>query len=172
MRGFPAGLVYHVPCGDGEERLELSGYGMGLELKDVVLVPDCALEIEGTVTLTGVLLISPAEAPLTAAPGALAGDPEGKCAPGSRAQVFTLAPMRLTATLAAANATFVSAGDILVEPRGDSTPAAHAGTAFHAGGDIRFDGPRSFTACGDEAPPTVPALKVIRQVSATRAVEM
>jgi hypothetical protein len=172
MRGFPAGLVYHVPCGAGEERLELSGYGMGLELRDMVLVTDCALEIEGTVTLTGALLISTAEAPMLAAPGALAGDPEGKCAPGSRAQVFTLAPMRITATLAAANATFVSAGDIVVEGRGDGAATAHAGTAFHAAGDIRFDARHAFTACGDEAPSTVPALKVIRQVSATRAVEM
>lgn len=172
MRGFPAGLVYYVPCGDGEERLELSGYGMGLELKDMVLVTDCALDIEGSVTLTGALVISTAEVPMTAAPGALAGDPGGKCTAGSRTQIFALAPMRITSTIAAANATFVSAGDIVVEARGDGTPATHAGTAFHAHGDIRFEGLRTFAACGEEAPSSVPRLSVIRQISATPALEM
>ena len=169
LHGYPEGLVYQVSC-TGAERLEITGYGMGIELRNLVLVTDCAVELEATVTLTGVLLITTSKTPMAVMNGALAGDPEGACAPGSATQVFSLADLDLPSTFAGANATFLTPGDIRVAGTPTGAPAPHAGTGLHAGGDIRLEGSHSFTACGTERPPAVPELRVIRQVAPRAAV--
>lgn len=167
-RSLPAGLVYHVSCAATPgERLEITGFGMGFTLRDMALVTDCALDLEATVTLTGALAISTSKDTMRVMNGALAGDPEGGCAPGTATQVFSLADLRLPSTFTAANATFLTPGDIHADGTPGGAPAPHAGTAFHAGGRIHLAGSHSFSACGAERPAVVPELRVIRQIAPT-----
>lgn len=166
LHSYPPGLIYHVPCSDAAGgRLTITGYGMGIELRNLALVTDCALDLEATVTLTGALVISTSKDAMQVMNGALAGDPEGKCSPGSATQVFSLADLDLPSTFTASNATFLTPGDIRVAGHPAGAPAPHAGLGLHAGGRIHLAGSHSFSACGAERPAAVPELRVIRQVA-------
>lgn len=163
---FPKGLTYHVSCKDEQNsRLRLDGFGMGLDLSDLVLVTDCGLDLEATVTLRGALLLLTGPEALEAANGALAGDPDARCLSDAASQVYSRAGMHLPPTLTTSNATFFSAGDISVEAGPPGTLLHHRGTAFHAAGEVNFEGGHTFHACNAAPAAVTPSLRLIRQIA-------
>ena len=173
LRERPAGLVYDVRC-DTEESdprpvwertVTLIGDGYGLTLRDLVLVTDCAIEMDGAARIEGVLILmtGPGEARIVALPGATLGDPEAKCDPARRVRLMAVGDMALPAGIARSNVSAVAGGDIRLESDPDQWLAAHNGLVLHAGGRVSAEGKHSFAFCPaeTESDPLLPAMQVI-----------
>ena len=173
MRERPAGLVYAVRCNTvkndrrplWERSLTLTGLEGAPTLRDLVLVTDCAIEMDDLVRIEGALILmtGPQGAQIAAQPGATLG---AACDATRRVRLMTSGDLVLPAALARGNVSAVAGGDIrLSEAKGqERTP--HNGLVLHAGGRVTAKGSHSFARCPDEAisDPLMPAMQVIAHV--------
>ena len=173
MRERPSGLVYDVRCDTVEHdprpawewTLTLLGNGYSPTLHNLVLVTDCAIEMDDTVRVEGTLIFmtGPGEARISALPGATLGDPEAKCDPTRRVRLMTPGDLALPANLTLSNVSAVAGGAIRLEESSDLWIATHNGLVLHAGGTVIAEGVHRFTQCPTEAPSDalMPAMQVI-----------
>ena len=173
LRERPAGLVYDVRCDTvendprpvWERTVTLIGDGYGPTLRDLVLITDCAIEMDDTVRVEGalILLTGPGEARIEALPGATLGDPKAKCDPARRVRLMALGDLALPAGLALSNVSAVAGGNIRLESDPDRWLVPHNGLVLHAGGRVTAEGTHSFALCPAESAsdPLLPAMQVI-----------
>lgn len=136
-------------------------------LQDLVLVTNCAVEMDDTVLVTGSLLILTGPTPdtrLSVAPGTLMGDPDQTCLPELQTTLMTTGSLRLPGFLAQSNLAVVAGGDLVIETDGKGRGGNHMGASFHAGGRIDLVGAHSFTGCGQPHSSLLPPLQVIAHV--------
>ena len=173
LRERPAGLVYDVRCDTiendsrpaWERTLTLIGNGSDPTLRDLVLVTDCAIEMDDTVRVEGalILLTGPGEARIEALSGATLGDPEGKCDPVRRTRLMASGDLALPADLALSNVSAVAGGAIRLEGDPDHWRVPHTGLVLHAGGSVTAESAHSFARCPAEpiSDPLMPTMQVI-----------
>ena len=173
MRERPAGLVYAVRCNTvkndrrplWERSLTLTGLEGAPILRDLVLVTDCAIEMDNLVRIEGALILmtGPQGAQIAAQPGATLG---AACDATRRVRLMTLGDLVLPAALARGNVSAVAGGDIWLGDDPDHEQTAHNGLILHAGGRVTAKGSHSFARCPDEATfdPLMPAMQVIAHV--------
>lgn len=173
MRERPSGLIYEVACqpveNDArplwERTVTLRGNGVDPTLRDLVLITDCAIEMDDLVRVEGALIfmVGPGEARISAMKGATLGDPQSGCAPSLRARLMTLGDLALPADLALSNISAVAGGNIRLEAAPDLWLVPHTGLVLHAGGAVTTEGAHYFARCPAE--PTsdtlLPSMQVI-----------
>ncbi len=176
MRERPSGLVYAVHCNTAkndrrplwERTLTLTGIEGAPTLRDLVLVTDCAIEMDDLVRIEGALLLltGPQGAQISALPGATLGDPEAACDAARRVRLMAFGDLALPADLARGNVSVVAGGDIRLADDPDQKRIAHQGLILHAGGRVTAEGSHSFARCPAEArsDPLMPAMQVIAHV--------
>jgi Flp pilus assembly protein TadG len=176
LRERPAGLVYDVRCDTvendqrpvWERTLTLIGNGYGPTLRDLVLVTDCAIEMDDTARIEGALILmaGPEEIRIQALSGATLADPKAKCDPKRRVWLMALGDMALPAELARSNVTAVAGGSLRLERDAERSLTSHTGLVLHVGGNLTADGNHKFDRCHD-APtfdPLMPELQIISHV--------
>ena len=176
MRERPSGLVYAVHCNTAkndrrplwERTLTLTGTEGAPTLRDLVLVTDCAIEMDDLVRIEGALLLltGPQGAQISALPGATLGDPEAACDAARRVRLMAFGDLVLPADLARGNISVVAGGDIRLADDPDQKRIAHQGLILHAGGRVTAEGSHSFARCPAEtrSDPLMPAMQVIAHV--------
>ena len=176
MREHPSGLVYAVRCDTirndqralWERTLTLIGSDQGPTLRDLVLITDCAIEMDDLTRIEGalILLTGPEGAQISALPGARLGDAEMACDASRRVRLTTLGDLVLPAGLARSNVSVVAGGDIRLVSDPDHARSQHRGLVLHAGGRVTAEGGHSFARCPAEtkADPLMPAMQVIAHV--------
>ncbi len=182
MRERPAGLVYAVRCDTAkndrralwERTLTLTGVEQGPTLRDLVLITDCAIEMDDRVRIEGalILLTGPQGAQISALPGATLGgtsaigDTDAACDAARRVRLMTFGNLVLPAGLAGANVSAVAGGDITLAADPDQERTQHRGLILHAGGRVTAMGSHSFARCPAEttSDPLMPAMQVIAHV--------
>lgn len=141
--------------------------GGTVTLKGLVLVTNCALEMDDYVSVAGSLLILSGPKPetaLQALPGTRFGDPDRSCGAALHTTLMTTGSVRLPGTLTASNLAIVAGGDVVLEGGENGRGVHHAGTSVHAGGRISMEGSHVFASCGRETTVLLPALQVITHV--------
>lgn len=173
MRERPAGLVYAVQCGTikndrrplWERSLTLTGLEGAPTLRDLVLVTDCAIEMDDLVRVEGALILmtGPQGAQIAAQPGAVLG---AACDATRRVRLMSYGDLVLPAALARGAVSAVAGGDIRLGDDPDHEQTAHNGLILHAGGKVTAKGSHSFARCPGEAvsDPLMPAMQVIAHV--------
>jgi hypothetical protein len=173
MRERPSGLIYEVACvpveNDArplwERTVTLTGNGVDPTLRDLVLITDCAIEMDDLARVEGALIfmVGPGEARITAMRGATLGDPQGGCAPSLRVRLMTLGDLALPANLALSNVSAVAGGNIRLERDPDLWLVPHTGLVLHAGSAVATDGAHHFARCLAEptSDPLLPSMQVI-----------
>jgi hypothetical protein len=174
MRERPSGLIYEVACvpveNDArplwERTVTLTGNGVDPTLRDLVLITDCAIEMDDLVRVEGALIfmVGPGEARISAMKGATLGDQQAGCTPALRVRLMTLGDLALPADLALSNVSAVAGGNIRLEATPDHWLVPHTGLVLHAGGDITTEGAHHFARCPAE--PTSDSLLPTMQVIA------
>jgi hypothetical protein len=174
MRERPSGLIYEVACQPvendvrplWERTVTLTGSGIDPTLRDLVLITDCAVEMDDLVRVEGALIfmVAPGEARISAMKGATLGDPQAGCAPTMRVRLMTLGDLALPADLTLSNVSAVAGGNIRLEQASDLWLATHTGLVLHVGGAITTEGAHHFARCPDE--PTSDSLLPTMQVIA------
>jgi hypothetical protein len=173
MRERPSGLIYEVACvpveNDArphwEQTVTLTGNGVDPTLHDLVLITDCAIEMDDLVRVEGALIfmVGPGETRISAMKGATLGDPQGGCAPSLRARLMTLGDLALPADLTLSNVSAVAGGNIRLERAPDLWLTPHTGLVLHAGGEVTTEGAHYFARCPAEptSDPLLPSMQVI-----------
>ena len=182
MRERPSGLVYAVRCDTAkndrralwERTLTLTGLDAGPTLHDLVLVTDCAIEMDDRVRIEGalILLTGPQGAQISALPGATLGgtsaigDADAACDAARRVRLMAFGNLVLPAGLTGANVSAVAGGDIWLAADDNQKRTQHRGLILHAGGRVTAEGSHSFARCPTEArsDPLMPAMQVIAHV--------
>lgn len=173
MRERPAGLVYAVRCNTlrndrrplWERTLTLTGLEGAPTLRDLVLVTDCAIEMDDLVRIEGVLILmtGPQGAQIAAQPGATFG---AGCDASGRVRLMVSGDLDLPASLARGAVSVVAAGNIRLGGDPDHEQTTHNGLILHAGGRVTAKGSHSFARCPGEttSDPLMPAMQVIAHV--------
>jgi len=182
MRERPSGLVYAVRCDTAkkdrralwERTLTLTGLEEGPTLRDLVLVTDCAIEMDDRVRIEGVLILltGPQGAQISALLGATLGgtsaigDADATCDAVRRVRLMAFGNLVLPAGLAGANVSAVAGGDILLTADETQKRTHHRGLILHAGGRVTAEGSHSFARCPTEtrSDPLMPAMQMIAHV--------
>jgi Flp pilus assembly protein TadG len=171
LRQRPEGLVYDVRCDTRpddprppwQRTLTLVGGSGQPTLRNLVLVTDCAIEMDDWVRIEGtlILLTGPGPAAIAGLPGARLGDPAGGCDPARRTRVMATGDLELPAHLADGNLSLLAGGSLRLAAAEDGGVARHRGLVVQAGGAVTAAGRHAFARCPDgEDPLLLPLVRV------------
>jgi Flp pilus assembly pilin Flp len=174
LRSVPAGLVYFVECAaQGKEAtnvLTLTDSGAGHAIEGVAILTTCAVQFDGTADVRSALIISTANGPkpaITAADGALIGDPTLGCSGADRSVIMAKGDLMAPSDFAGSNVALVVDGDITLAANSAASEVESTGLSLFATGAVKVAAGHSFHACGLPPYALVPKISVIRFVMPT-----
>ncbi len=176
---IPSGLTYNIACTGGSKSIQFgtpkgsgkqSGGGGTIDVSDVAVVTNCALDFGSDAKLAASMILSTLEssnASITASSGAQVGTSTGVCDPDKQTTILGKSDMHVPADFAGSNVGVLVDGDIHLSASSSSSTINHSGLSLHASGEIKIAANHSFDPCSNPPSGLMPAIKVIRHVVPT-----
>lgn len=178
---LPTGLVYNVDCrdrgngpttsisiGGSQDRSNPSRSSNAVEtLRQVVLITDCSFDVGSNARIDATLAISTritSASALTAASGAVVGDPDQNCDAARKVYIMTMSSVHVPADFTASNLALIVNGDINVAANSSASTTEHFGTSFHAEGTIQIPANNTFNSCTDDTSGLIPTSRTFKFV--------
>ncbi len=175
MTQIPEGLTYSVSCASngsgGKTEIVLDSSNGGNALRNVAIVTNCAVHFGSDADVSRSLVISTrasSNPTITADSGARAGTLSGQadtCAAANKSYIMAVSPLKVPASFTASNVAFMVDNDINIAASSSASVYEHAGTSFHASGNISISSSHTFTPCNEPPSGLMPQILVIRHVA-------
>lgn len=168
LEQLPQGFVYDVQCpasGSGGKS-KLTFNATTAKMSKAALTTNCAIEFGDGASVVGSVVITireSANAVVTAASGAVVGDPTGSCVSGDRTTIMAVSDVSAPAKLVMSNVTIITGGDISIASAGSGDTVSR-GVALYASGDVHIASQHTFRSCGGDDAGLIPDLDTLRLV--------
>jgi len=147
--------------------VDLGKSGAHITVSNVVIVSDCILDFDDTVTYEDVIIAttSTSAKSINGSSGVSFGSSAKSCAPGGDVVLISQGGASFAAKWEAYDLELVVAGDLALASRSSSgTPIVHTGTNIYTGGDVKLTTKHEFSSCPTPQDPSLDLKYTLRFV--------